>query len=319
MDSSNKRWMVSSNVLNLSIKQLTLPGSHDCFTSTLNTNMVAAKPYNSLPPILNSFIKNWSKTQTLSIFQQLEEGVRYLDIRIQKYDDCIYTVHGLYCVPLLTLLKDILKFTRENPTEVLIIDINHCYDMTINDHNETIESITNLLKDVLVHSSPEQLDRAIIELIEENKSIFFFYEYPKSITPHKLIWSQEDIASYWPNKSTFNNVSTEIMNVGLNWINQHRNKVTVLQVLVTPTEDTIKKGYIPFNQTPSTLQKLTMKYKPNAYDFITETLKEFHINVLLLDYIEKDDKFVEECIQRSIKTSQKQLIQTNEKTLSQQH
>lgn len=58
----------------------------------------------SLPEILNlmrigrSVVSRWSKIQNLLISKQLNQGIRYLDLRISLYKrDGIYLCHGLNC------------------------------------------------------------------------------------------------------------------------------------------------------------------------------------------------------------------------------
>ena len=95
--SSNADWMRDTGSLNLTIKEICLPGSHNSFSYNCNTKMKPAQEFSSFPKFLNNLLKSWSETQTLSITEQLEQGIRYFDLRIEKHENTIYTVHGLFC------------------------------------------------------------------------------------------------------------------------------------------------------------------------------------------------------------------------------
>lgn len=70
------------------------------------------------------------KCQNRTIYQQLQEGVRVIDLRISGLFDYRYSnemeywcSHSFLTVPLRIVLSDIRKFIRENPTEVVIVEI----------------------------------------------------------------------------------------------------------------------------------------------------------------------------------------------------
>ncbi len=67
--------------------------------------------------------------QTLTIYQQLEAGVRYFDLHVTKYRGALYGEHGLFTKPLKQYLKHMVIFLEEHPKEVLILHfqvLNQC-------------------------------------------------------------------------------------------------------------------------------------------------------------------------------------------------
>uniref|UniRef100_A0A914RL96 Phosphatidylinositol-specific phospholipase C X domain-containing protein n=1 Tax=Parascaris equorum TaxID=6256 RepID=A0A914RL96_PAREQ len=48
--------------------------------------------------MIRKAVHNWSKDQSLSIKQQLEAGVRYLDVTLAFINDDFYVIHGLRCM-----------------------------------------------------------------------------------------------------------------------------------------------------------------------------------------------------------------------------
>ena len=87
-------WMTSiwPSISNLTLLDLSLPGTHDSMTWDLSETVSDGS--NDIPPVIawvlhefhdltpGHFIKNQSRTQGLSMTQQLENGIRFIDFRI---------------------------------------------------------------------------------------------------------------------------------------------------------------------------------------------------------------------------------------------
>lgn len=85
---------------------VSLPGTHDSAAYKMNG--------------LSIFTQPWAKTQDLTITQQLDAGIRYLDLRI--YDD-LSMHHGISWVGenLEYHLKEIISFLNANPSEFVVV------------------------------------------------------------------------------------------------------------------------------------------------------------------------------------------------------
>jgi len=120
------------------LNKIALPGSHDSGTHNLDgtwTNSVsdAFAPDTDDTKRGLSFLgpgyDKWAKAQERTIYQQLEDGIRYLDIRVcVDKSGTMKTCHGLYGVSLTTVINDIVKFVNKYPKEPILIDFNHFYD-----------------------------------------------------------------------------------------------------------------------------------------------------------------------------------------------
>lgn len=64
----------------------------------------------------------WSKTQEFSVKLQLQNGIRYFDLRLASKigSDELFFVHGLYSCEVKDVLKEINEFLNEHPKEVQI-------------------------------------------------------------------------------------------------------------------------------------------------------------------------------------------------------
>ncbi|MGN1043656.1 MAG: hypothetical protein ACI4PR_02490 [Acutalibacteraceae bacterium] len=109
-----------------SISQLVIPGSHDSST------------YSMAPTTSNNLIAKAAQTQDMNVYGQLMLGARSLDLRGDEVFGKIVTNHGVVTgCEMREVLSDILKFSEENPTEVVILIFRNC-------SKKNLEKIANL-------------------------------------------------------------------------------------------------------------------------------------------------------------------------------
>ena len=108
------------------ITELVIPGSHDSST------------YSMSPDTGNNLIAKAAQTQDLNIYGQLKLGARSLDIRGTDVFGKVVTHHGVVngC-EVSEVLRDIIKFSEENPSEVVILLFRNC-------SKKNLEKIANL-------------------------------------------------------------------------------------------------------------------------------------------------------------------------------
>ncbi len=143
----------------IKISEINLPGTH---------NSCAKK-------VQFSYL---SKCHDLTIYEQLDMGVRFLDIRVEKTDDKLktvhsiadcYTTHGKKEKLLLDyVLDDCKKFLAENPSETLILCIKR-------DDGPSSEETFDLLYDNYLKNDPLWFMENRIPLLGEvrGKMVFF--------------------------------------------------------------------------------------------------------------------------------------------------
>jgi len=106
-----------SNFQDSRLFDLVHPGTHNSGTYTTKNSL--------------SVIKKFVVCQELTIYQQLECGVRVFDLRIAGYlpnpeiskEINFWVAHTFLCVPLSEVLSDIAKFINEHPTEVIVVKV----------------------------------------------------------------------------------------------------------------------------------------------------------------------------------------------------
>jgi len=62
--------------------------------------------------------------------------VRYFDLRIAQRDDKFYYCHGLFAMEIFEPLLEIRQFVDSHPEELVILDLQHFYALTVAHHQQ---------------------------------------------------------------------------------------------------------------------------------------------------------------------------------------
>lgn len=117
-------WMreLYSNQPNKLLVDVKIPGTHNSGTHSMRywAPLEPGQPlaFNVIKPI----VRGWSRTQFKTISQQLNEGIRYLDLRVAfDESDVPQVVHGLTALSLKETVSEILSFVISHPSEVILL------------------------------------------------------------------------------------------------------------------------------------------------------------------------------------------------------
>jgi hypothetical protein len=145
-------------------------------------------------------IFNWSVNQNINIKEQLNGGIRYLDLRVatKNNDNKIYFLHGLYGAEIKQPLKDISDWLSIHPNEVVIMDFQHFYDFTDDYHHILINHIMYLFQGKIcpAYSKLEHISLQWLNL--EKYQIFIIYRNIVARNYNDL-WPSSLWPTPWPN------------------------------------------------------------------------------------------------------------------------
>ena len=113
---------------------VTVPGSHDSSTGALGLDVEPSTsggcsggpgPVDVLKNFPN-VTRNWAVTQPSTLREQLERGIRYLDMRI-AYDGSHWRpIHTVYSGDTLVQAQQMIaNWAAQHPTELVVVDFNH--------------------------------------------------------------------------------------------------------------------------------------------------------------------------------------------------
>ncbi len=103
---NTKKWMMFVDD-NIKINQMSLPGTHDTMTYTVDNSNISAK------------------TQVSSLRQQLDSGIRVLDIRCKPCNNDFIIYHGIVNLGMnfKTVLDTVVSFLNDSSSETVLMNV----------------------------------------------------------------------------------------------------------------------------------------------------------------------------------------------------
>jgi hypothetical protein len=100
-------------------------------------------------------LERWVKTQSLSIADQLQNGIRLFDLRVvwDDLDNLFRAEHFLLAKqPLFQVLDDIHRFVDTNPKEIVVLMMSHFFGFDDNGrhHNQLLNHLDQLFAKTLM-------------------------------------------------------------------------------------------------------------------------------------------------------------------------
>lgn len=207
-------WMSESLSSDSLVKDIAMLGAHDAFSSEINI-FSDLDPYetNSILQgatgvLVKGFMVKQSVTQICNATTLLNQGVRYLDIRLSYYDDTWFTKHNYISEDFESIADNITDFLEENPGEFLILDFQHVdgvdYESLLDyslftemldeygliDYAYTVNDLSALTYGELTNNGTEAKVIIISKFIDSNTKVL---EYDSSIRSN---WADSDDFDY---------------------------------------------------------------------------------------------------------------------------
>jgi hypothetical protein len=125
----------------MQLNKTAIPGAHDAGTYAIDTSFTSWTTADLAGDVSDTdratkwhganlgVTAAWAKTQTRTMSQMLEDGIRYFDIRVcVDAKGSLRTCHTLYGAPLSEMLSAVKTFTEANPKEIVLLGFNHFWD-----------------------------------------------------------------------------------------------------------------------------------------------------------------------------------------------
>ena len=290
--------------------RVALPGTHDSGTYGMTTQS-GLDPYNEGARArvvqavervagqrgisARQLMLRWSQAQDLSIRDQLDAGIRYLDLRVSLVDSRYVLGHVLTCGTLADALQQILTFTRQNSDELIIVDVNHVYGMdTTESQVDLINFIAQILDGRLVEGPPTLDPKSTVnEILQHDPAdmarVILLFASSAAITASGRtdIWCSEgendppcessQIISVWPDQDNATGVLDHIRSQPERDIN----RFYVSQGQITPSEQLIN-----MSSHPASLREAAKLYNPEVISMATREWQGTGANIIILDFFE---------------------------------
>ncbi|XP_038442616.1 PI-PLC X domain-containing protein 1 isoform X5 [Canis lupus familiaris] len=197
---TNADWMSALCPLlwDVPLHHLSIPGSHDTMTYCLNKNSPISQTQSRLlqlldkvlPCVTRPLVLKWSTTQVLNVTEQLDAGVRYLDLRIAHMlvgsEKNLHFVHMVYTTVLVEdTLTEISEWLESHPREVVILACRNFEGMTEDLHEYLVACIKNIFGDMLC---PRGEVPTLRQLWARGQQVIVSYEEASVVSRHAELW-----------------------------------------------------------------------------------------------------------------------------------
>lgn len=206
-------WMgkMGPNLMNAKVGEVIWPGTHDSgancqlfdFNKVVDDQLLrylATYILKCSGRNMKQFASDWSRAQSLTIRQQLDHGVRYIDLRVSKYaqDQQYYTVHTFCGPPLEDALNDLLGFVSEHKGECLLVQVAPISGVDLIELHAMFERKLGgfLLKRESASSQVSPMSFTLSHLMEKGR-IVVLYKYPAPSPTPALRGCMEDTLCFW--------------------------------------------------------------------------------------------------------------------------
>lgn len=276
-----KSWMgqLSQDKQLRTLDCLALPSTHDSGAYQLNTchpissqetpNLFWSKLL-ALVPCVTSFVKKWTLTQSLSIYEQLQMGIRAFDFRLAWDGSDFWIVHTFSLVRLESALEQIKKFLLEQPSEVIVVRSKAGWEQrsTMTGRSGALESLlTSVVGNLTIPYSREipTLEWCLVS----GKRLLFSYE-GSTLDIGSSIWTSDVFIGHWANTNNIDNLKADIN--ALKRIPKPVGMFREVSFTLTPTTDDIKNDAIRTLTCRSTSSLRTFAKESN--DLLLEMVNE---------------------------------------------
>jgi hypothetical protein len=318
---SHSDWMASIPA-NQALNRLLIPGTHDSGSYAINSQSKFSlcsdgalpewleKLSDTLPvSIVRAISANWAKTQPLSIGQQLEQGIRYLDLRVCYSDSTshsgektFYLCHSLLGSHLSQVLNDIAQFAKKHPSEIILADLNHLYGVhSPEDQNALSQMIYQSLAPYLV-SNQLTAKNSLQEIRASGRNVILLFDAGQTASDPKLqafaqhfFWPQSRIQSPWPNTTEINKLKKDLDGEADHNATTPPQGLFVYQAILTPNSKTVSDGIWGLGSKPYNIPTLEKPVNQALPGWIQqEEDRDYHaLNIIEQDWFDEKSSLVD--------------------------
>ncbi len=218
-------WMDENLTADQLVIDIAMPGAHDALSSNIGLfskvdNLSASSVMKGVTGVLiRGFAVSQSKTQISDIGTLLDNGIRYIDVRVTlDADGDYYTVHNFYSDRLDKDLEDIAAFLGNHDGEFLILDLQHIYGVDYSsqaDFDAFYSTLQNsgILQYAYGTDNGKTLSQVTYGDVTDNKSHSGVIILSKFVHNNQYIWDYDSsIRSAWADMDSFDGVAAFLRN-----------------------------------------------------------------------------------------------------------
>lgn len=185
---------------NCPLFRLAIPGSHDSMMYKMDSNKGTTPEVPAyvswLLAMAPGWVENWVVTQQGDVTEQLMNGIRYFDFRVCLHEEEFMFCHGVFSGESLQPLRDIKAFLDDHPKEVVILDFQHIYRCSPEDHDTYCMTLLDIFEGTVYPCSENMLATCTLdEMANKHQQVIIIYRDENAST---AFWVDQ-LDTPWPN------------------------------------------------------------------------------------------------------------------------
>ncbi|MFA8449947.1 MAG: hypothetical protein ACEPOW_04570 [Bacteroidales bacterium] len=241
-----KDWMadVFGENQNLKLNDIAIPGTYYSLTyqitpdSPYATDSISEWTLSVQKEVGREVLAAFSMNQNLDVKEQLRQGIRYFDFRLESYESTIFSFHNFLSSEIEPVLDEFSHFAANHPKEIVFIDLKKV-NVEPPLYGELLQLIIDRLGRHIVQVSDINPDSTVKNLWNKGVSVVLLSSYPpQTLRQEKMIfnrdnWFTEVIPTYQTTDSIFNALTTSLktkdsVRMAILGIVQHPSALTLL-------------------------------------------------------------------------------------------
>lgn len=302
-------WDLRGVIGELAITQLAMVGTHNSGTSHISWRSKfgrdAPGPLRDggvVSAVTRFFaggiLGGWARCQRMTVAQQLDYGVRYIDLRVTPHppqSTALYITHGLVSVLLADVLETVRRFVTApaSANEFVLLDFQHVF-LSPDDpgHAELFRQLS-ALSDVCVTNAVDWTVLPLRALWAGTARVVVVMAYGVDPLCASFVHARECfLSSPWKNESTTTDLLRALADPSPSLPSP---RVFVTQAVLTPDGTTVARGLLTCGAQPCSVRALAKRSNRSLVEWFWQHNTSFsqgesaNRNVLMLDYPEACD------------------------------
>ena len=199
-------WMANLPALSdLSLTELPIPGTHDSGSYDITRRspwaLTGKKQFGfitDLPGFIQNLVvkpiaANWGRTQDNNLYDQLNSGIRYLDLRLtNEPDGQIYFEHGLRAEPASVGVADIGAFANAHPKELVVVYVQEITNFSPETHAKFIAEMETAFGSRMAPRSVGT-SATLRDLWTMDKNVVVVYNDAQAVAADENLWPDDTL------------------------------------------------------------------------------------------------------------------------------
>lgn len=284
-------WMAETPALGAKrLNEISLPATHD--SGTYDLISVYKRPVDDLfaPDADRDIIKvgqfvgitdAWSKTQEKTIAEQLDDGIRAIDLRpCREKSGTLRICHGMYGPTIEDVLGQVRTFAEAHPREIILVDMSGFHGMDSVDHGKLASLVTTKLGSFLLDAARVQPTTTLGEVWAMHAgSVIVLYDQQQP--PTTAFMSSAQWQNSWQDVWDRDEKKASLESA---FLTQSSDELFIFAGQATPDGNLITAGLDLAGSYPSSVAELADQTNPVVLGWVVNEWSSKRLNILSFDF-----------------------------------